>query len=220
MSLSRDFPSRYFIRQDALDDALFYSVPRLVVHIDEGAIASLADRYREVLPPAGAYLDLMSSWRSHLPDSLQPSRVTGLGMNVAEMADNPQLDESVIHDLNRDPRLPFSDGQLDGVVCAVSVQYLTRPVDVFRGVNRVLKPGRPFVVSFSNRCFPQKAVAVWLSTNDGQHVELVRSYFTAAGNWTDLSTWDNRDEAGGPDGSDPLYVVWARRSTETVPDRT
>ncbi len=220
MTLSRDFPSRYFFRQDALDDALFYSVPRLVVHIDEGAIANLAARYGELLPPAGAYLDLMSSWRSHLPDSLRPLRVTGLGMNAAEMADNPQLDESVVHDLNRDPRLPFPDEEFDGVLCAVSVQYLTRPVEVFREVNRVLKPGRPFIVSFSHRCFPQKAVAVWLSTNDDQHVDLVRRYFTAADNWTDLSTWDKRDKTEGPDGSDPLYVIWAGRSTEAVPDKT
>jgi SAM-dependent methyltransferase len=151
-------------------------------------------------------LDLMSSWRSHLPPTLGPREVTGLGMNAEEMGDNPQLTKSVVHDLNRDPRLPFGDGEFDGAACAVSVQYLTHPVLVFREVRRVLRPGAPFVVSFSNRCFFTKAVAVWVGTSDAQHRMLVRSYFEAAGGWGDV-----RDEDRSPDGNgDPLYAVWGR----------
>jgi ubiquinone/menaquinone biosynthesis C-methylase UbiE len=132
--------------------------------------------------------------------------VIGLGMNAEEMADNPQLTKSLVHDVNREPRLPFGDAEFDGATCAVSIQYVIHPVRLFRELRRVLKPDAPFVVSFSNRCFPAKAVAVWLGTSDQQHRLLVRSYFEAAGGWRDVA-----DEDRSPDGNgDPLYAVWGR----------
>src|SRR5690348_8166992 len=171
-----------FARIDPSDDRLFYEVPRKVVHIEAGAIEALRSRYRNLLPAGGEILDLMSSWRSHLPDGhAGGGRVTGLGMNAEEMADNPQLDRFVVHDLNAVPQLPFLDQSFDAVVCAVSVQYLVEPVAVFTDVARVLRPGGPFVVSFSNRCFPAKAVAAWLYATDTEHRTLVRSYFDRSG---------------------------------------
>ena len=158
------------------------------------------------MPAGGRLLDLMSSWRSHLPPG--DREVIGLGLNAEEMADNPQLTKSIVHDLNRDPRLPFGDGEFDGATCAVSIQYVTHPVLLFRELHRVLRPGAPFVVSFSNRCFPTKAVAVWLDSTDPQHRMLVRSYFEAAGGWTGV-----KDEDRSPLGNgDPLYAVWAHRA--------
>jgi len=202
------FPPDAYARDDESPDGGFYSFPRKVVHIDEGAIAALGRLYADVLPSGGHLLDLMSSWRSHLPDGLAAREVVGLGMSAEEMADNPQLTRAVVHDVNHDPVLPFGDGEFDGVTCAVSIQYVTHPVSLFRELRRVLKPGAPLVVSFSNRCFPTKAVAVWLDTTDQQHVMLVRSYFEAAGGWRDL-----KEEDRSPDGNgDPLYAVWARRS--------
>jgi len=195
-------------RDDESADDRFYVVPRKVVHIDDGAIAALGRLYAEALPAGGRLLDLMSSWRSHLPAGLSTGEVVGLGMNAEEMADNPQLTKSLVHDVNRDPRLPFGDEEFDGAMCAVSIQYVTHPLLVLREVRRVLRPHAPFVVSFSNRCFPTKAVAVWLGSTDPQHLSLVRSYFEAAGGWKDV-TEDDRS----PDGNgDPLYAVWARRS--------
>ncbi|MDA0748859.1 MAG: class I SAM-dependent methyltransferase [bacterium] len=202
------FPPRYFCRQDETEDELFYREPRRVVHLDDGAIACLSERFGELLAPGGVYLDLMSSWRSHLPESLLPAKVVGLGMNAAEMDENPQVQEYTAHNLNRSPVLPFPDGMFDGVLCTVSVQYLTKPIAVFQAVNRILKPGCPFVVSFSNRCFPQKAVAVWLAADDAQHVALVRSYFDASGNWMNLNTWDNLNARGE---KDPMFLVWATK---------
>jgi hypothetical protein len=195
-----------YARDDEAADADFYAYPRKVVHIDDGATAALSHAYAEVLPADGPLLDLMSSWRSHLPPSLAPRPVVGLGLNAEEMADNPQLTRHVVHDLNREPRLPFGDEEFHGAMCAVSVQYLLHPLLVFREVWRVLRPGAPFVVSFSNRCFPTKAVAVWLGSTDQQHVDLVRSYFENAGRWVDLTAEDRT-----PCDGDPLYVVWARK---------
>jgi SAM-dependent methyltransferase len=195
-----------YARDDESPDGEFYGVPRKVVHIDDGAIVALGALYAEVLPPGGRLLDLMSSWRSHLPARAQASEVIGLGMNAEELGDNPQLTKSVVHDINRDPRLPFGDREFDGAMCAVSIQYVTHPVLVFRELHRVLRPGAPFVVSFSNRCFPTKAVAVWLGTTDHQHLMLVRSYFEAAGGWRDVKDEDRTSDGNG----DPLYAVWAR----------
>ena len=190
-----------FARADPSDDALFYAEERKVVHLEPGAIEALRTFYGRLLLPGDTVLDLMSSWRSHLPDGL--GRVTGLGLNAAEMADNPQLDEYVIHDLNRTPRLPFPDASFDAVVCAVSVQYLVRPWDVFADVRRIVRAGGPLVVSFSDRCFPTKAVAIWLLGGDEEHVMLVRSYLEAAG-YPDIHT----EAPHSPD--DPLFVVWGR----------
>jgi SAM-dependent methyltransferase len=199
-------PSEAYARHDESPDDLFYSFPRKVVHLDEGAISALGRLYAERLPSGGRVLDLMSSWRSHLPGDLHLREVVGLGMNAEEMAENPQLDRLIVHDLNRDSRVPFGDEEFDGAVCAVSVQYMTSPLPVFREMRRVLRPGAPFVVSFSNRCFPTKAVAVWLGSTDREHTELVRAYFEAAGGWVDIT---DEDRSSG-DGGDPLYIVWAR----------
>jgi len=192
-----------FARFDPADDAVFYSVERKVVHIEPGAIETLRAFYAATLPAGGHVLDLMSSWRSHLPDGL--GRVEGLGMNAAEMADNPQLDAYVVHDLNHTPALPYLDDQFEAVVCAVSVQYLVQPVEVFADVRRVLRPGGPVIVSFSNRCFPTKAVAAWLYAGDADHRLLVRGYLHAAGFGEVVD-----EQLNSPD--DPLFVVtgWSR----------
>ena len=190
-----------FARMDSSDDARFYSVARKVVHLEPGAIEALRGVYAERFPPDGSVLDLMSSWRSHLPDGL--GRVVGLGMNAEEMAANPQLDEWVVHDLNQQSRLPFPDSSFQGVACAVSVQYLVHPFEVFTDVARVLDPRGPIVVSFSNRCFPTKAVALWLSADDVEHRLVVRAYLERSG-FVDVV--DERVET--PD--DPLFVVSGR----------
>ncbi len=130
-------------RMDETPDEEFYSVPRLVTHIDEGAIAAVTQLYREHFPAGGAILDLMSSWVSHLPPEVEYGRVVGLGMNEEELRRNPRLDAHVVQNLNRDPRLPFGDGGFDGVGICVSIDYLTDPISVLREVGRVLKVGAP-----------------------------------------------------------------------------
>jgi SAM-dependent methyltransferase len=152
----------------------------------------------------------MSSWRSHWPDGFPKQRLVGLGLNAEEMADNPDLDAYVVHDLNAVPRLPFEDDTFDAAVLTVSVQYLTQPILVFRDVNRILRPGGPFAVIFSNRMFPTKAVAIWRALNDQQHGELVAAYFHHASNFVDLDT-QNRTPFGLT-YNDPVYIVMARKA--------
>lgn len=207
MTQSEPLDPRYFRRQDESPDPEFYIEPRLTVHIDDAAIAAATAAYGELLPEEGSVLDLMSSWRSHLPGENGYGEVVGLGMNAEEMAENPQLDDYVLHDLNAEPVLPFADGRFDGAVCTVSVQYMTRPVETFAEVNRVLKPGAPFILTYSNRCFPTKAIAAWLGTSDQQHANIIATYFHESGNWGEVYAQDRSPR--GPGANDPLFVVWA-----------
>jgi SAM-dependent methyltransferase len=202
-----DLPAAAFRRHDESPDDAFYAAPRFVTHIDAGAIAAVTALYREQLPPGGAVLDLMSSWVSHLPDDVAYGRVAGLGMNAAELAANPRLTDWRVQDLNADPRLPYADGEFDAVGCCVSVQYLTRPEAVLREVARVLRPGAPCVITFSDRCFPTKAVAAWQALDDAGHAQLVSAYLAASGGFEPATVHAHR-----PRGGDPLWGVVARRA--------
>jgi SAM-dependent methyltransferase len=210
--MNKPYPPEFFRRIDDADDEAFYSMPRLVVHIDDGAIAKVRQIYDRILPKGGVILDLMSSWRSHLPDNLGASRIVGLGMNRNEMEDNPALTEIVVHNLNRDPRMPFTDAEFDGAVVTVSVQYMKRPVEIFADVGRVLKPGAPFVVTYSNRMFPTKAVAIWQNLDDFDRSKLVARYFMDSGTFEKI---DFISLAGPTDPpSDPIWAVAGYRTDE------
>lgn len=176
-----EFPPGAFTRVDEGDDAAFYAPPRLVTHIDDQAIAALRDHYAKVLKPGSTVLDLMSSWVSHLPDDLPLAEVIGHGMNEAELKANPRLTRWFTQDLNRETTLPLETEICDAALCCVSVQYLQRPVEVFAEVRRVLRPGSPFIVTYSNRCFPTKAVAIWRSLDLRSHATLIHVYLTRAG---------------------------------------
>src|SRR6201987_4904694 len=174
-------PSGAFTKLDTEDDEFFYEPPRLVCHIDDGAIAALTAFYRSLLPPDGVLLDLMSSWVSHLPPEIDYKEVIGHGMNAAELAANPRLGRWFIQNLNRETSLPLGDASLDAAMICVSVQYLQQPVAVLREVARLLRPGAPLVISFSNRCFWTKAVAIWRALDDEGHAHLVEHYLHQAG---------------------------------------
>jgi SAM-dependent methyltransferase len=201
------FNDAHFRREDETDDEQFYGPARLVVHLDEPAIAATTALYREYLPPGSAVLDLMSSYRSHLPPGVHYPRVVGLGMNRVELGRNAQLTEHLVQNLNKQPQLPFPDASFDGCVLTVSVQYLTQPVAVFREVGRVLRAGAPFLTVFSNRMFPTKAVAVWRSLNDAGHGQLVQTYYREASCFTGIELLDRSPRVRG---SDPLYAVVGR----------
>jgi SAM-dependent methyltransferase len=199
------WPPGFFDRQDDGDDADFYAPPRLVTHIDNGAIAAVSELYDELGVPGGQVLDLMSSWVSHL--SRKPSGgLAVLGMNVVELRANPLADDVVVQDLNVDPRLPFDDASFDAVVCCASIDYLVRPVEVLREAARVLRPGGVVVLTFSNRCFPTKAIRGWLATDEEGRVEIVRAYLERAGFEAVTNELRTERRLGG----DPLYGAWAR----------
>ena len=203
----RDWPAEFFDCADPAPDEQFYAEPRKVVHLDMYAIQAVTNLYRELVPPGGVVLDLMSSWRSHLPTEVKYARVVGLGLNAEEMADNPDLSEHIVHNLNTARSLPFDSATFDAALCAVSIQYLARPVETFREVARVLKPGAPFVVTFSNRCFTSKAIKLWLSTDDRAHLQIVALYFAASDGFKNVVY---QDRSPGPQ-FDPVFAVWGNK---------
>ena len=213
------FSPEHFARVDGSDDANFYDMPRLVTHIDDAAIAIIGELLGDLIPPDATILDLMSSWKSHLPPQIEPRRVVGLGMNATELAANEQLDEWVIQDINADPALPFADDEFDIAIITVSIQYVTRPVTLFREIRRVLKPGAPLAIFFSNRLFPTKAVRIWAQLDDAGHAALVQSYFRLAEGYTNIRFIDRspkpQAEARGwyLAAHDPVFAVIGEKGT-------
>jgi SAM-dependent methyltransferase len=202
-------PGEVFRRYDESPDEEFYRLPRFVTHIDDHPIAAVTQLYRELFGPGGEILDLMSSWVSHLPPEVRYRRVVGLGMNVAELQRNERLDSYVVQNLNTNPRLPFGNAEFDGCGICVSVDYLTRPVEVMREVGRVLKVGAPTIISFSNRCFPTKAIAFWHQLDGRGRMRLVERYLREAGNWREIQSLDRSPRRLF---TDPLYAVVGRSS--------
>lgn len=213
------FSDTPFVRPDERDDRIFYEQPRFVTHIDSQAIETISTLYGNILKPGMRVLDLMSSWRSHIPESVQLKSLVGLGLNREEMENNPQLTGHVVHDLNIDPRLPFGDQTFDAAICSVSVEYMTNPFHVFPDVARILKPEGYFVHTFSNRWFPPKAIRMWTELNEFERMGLVLEYFLGSGSYENLKTYSAR---GWPrpvtdryyaeiPTADPVYAVWGQR---------
>jgi len=205
-----------FRRQDESKDTQFYDQPRFVNHIDDEAISAIRDFYGVQFgaAPQGEFsiLDICSSWVSHYPENLKAKRVAITGMVEAELIANTVATERAVKDLNVEPKLPYGDCEFDFVTNVVSVDYLTQPQEVFQEMHRVLKPGGVAILSFSNRCFPHKAIAMWLQDmSDGPgHCEIVANYFhfSPQGGWRDICT---ADISPYPGRSDPVWVVTAVR---------
>lgn len=198
-----EFPAGFFSRADESPDDRFYEFDRFVTHIDERAIKAVGTLYRH-LGLTGSVLDIMSSWISHFLD--RPQELVALGMNQRELDANGMAHDTVVHDLNVDPTLPFPGDRFDAVTCCVSIDYLVRPIDVLRDAARVVKPGGTVVCTFSNRCFPTKVIQGWLRLDDEARADVVAEYFrlTDAYDEPTVALCTPPTTYG-----DPLYAVWA-----------
>jgi SAM-dependent methyltransferase len=213
------FSDDAFRRDDETPDSRFYAETRYVQHIDDTAIEMVTNTYGRFLKNNMQVLDLMSSWQSHIPANLDFRRLVGLGLNERELSKNSRLTESVVQDLNADSRLPFESNSFDAVLCTVSVEYLVDPLAVFKEVSRVLRPDGYFIVTFSNRWFPTKAIKIWQELHEFERMGLVLEYFLRAGGFKDLQTYSirglprPRDDKYFPElmFSDPVYAVWGRK---------
>ena len=212
----QDIPSS---RMAGEPDAGFYAMPRMVSHVDRAASAQIAKLYARLLPKGGRVLDLMASWESHLPQAHDLGEIVGLGMNAEELAANPLFAAHHVHDLNLTPTLPYEDAEFDAVICSLSVEYLVKPFEVFAEVARVLRPGGRFIVTFSNRWFPPKAIRAWEGMHEFERPGLVLEYFLRDGLFSELETWSIRGLPRPADDkyadrhtdSDPVYAVWGDR---------
>ncbi len=209
------FSGTPFARADESDDARFYARERLVDHLDAPTRAELTRLYERHLRPGSRVLDLMASWNSHLPADLTLD-VSGLGMNAAELEHNLRLAARIVHDLNRSPQLPFDEASFDAALCALSIEYLIRPLEVVGEVGRVLKSGAPFIVAFSDRWFPPKAIRLWRELHPFERMALVADYLRLSGMFGAIET-ESLTGLPPPSAahhrphSDPLFVVIGRR---------
>jgi len=219
-SVSPIFVTDAFSRLDESDDSEFYSRDRFVSHLDSLALSTVEKLIGTLVVEEGpAILDLMAGWDSHIPGNLRVSEIVGLGLNENELGENKALSEAVVHNLNEDPHLPFSDSRFDVVINTVSVDYMTKPVEVFREVRRVLKPGGLFLVIFSNRMFSEKAVKVWREAGEDERVLLVEDFFREAGGFEKRSVFLSKGKPRPKDDkyahlgipSDPIYAVYAEK---------
>ncbi len=213
------FSDNAFSRSDEQNDILFYEKARLVNHIDSKADEIIGRLYGQLLRPGMKVLDLMSSYQSHVPESLELASLVGLGMNKEEMEKNPLLAGHIVHDLNLEPRLLFDDEAFDAVICTVSVEYMTRPFEVFLDVARILRPNGYFIHTFSNRWFPPKVISIWQELSEFERMGLVLEYFLRTGAYENLETYSAR---GWPRPetdryypelmtADPVYAVWGQK---------
>ena len=235
-----------FERPDEAPDDVFYTSPRFVTHIDDNAILSLGDYYSRNLPPSGRVLDFCSSWISHFPKELSDRaiasnrsvpiplssseensglgshdekmlEVIGLGMNAKELSANPILQRFILQDLNTKPQIPSSMSPLDASTCVVSIEYLTKPVEVLTSVLERTKAGGKIHLVVSNRMFAQKAIRRWLTIGEEEKLQMVGDFLWWAG-WRDVemcTLTDWKAESGVLSGitggfrkrTDPLWVV-------------
>ena len=197
------FPAADLSPQPFAFEPFPHSAEPPIEDVDAAALAAITNLYREIMPEGGAILDIMSSWVSHLPPEIAYRRVAGIGIDACVLAENPFLDEWRVQDLNRDPVLPYRSGEFDGAAICGAIQHLTRPAEVIREIGRVLRPGAPLVVTFSQRCLATKAIACWCLLDDAAQLCLVARHFVEAGNWTDIRCIDRTPPSGGV----PLYAV-------------
>jgi len=209
-----------FVRDDEQDDVEFYQNERFVSHLDLLALETVEKVIVALIPKKNAViLDLMASWDSHIPPSVKPEQVIGLGLNEKELSENKTLSRYVIHDLNKDPHLPFEDNVFDAVICTVSVDYMTQPVKVFKEIGRILKPGGLNLMIFSNRMFAPKAVHIWRESSERERVWLVEDFFKESGAFDKPKVFTSRGRIRPKDDkyahlgipSDPIYAVYARK---------
>ena len=209
-----------FSRLDEREDPLFYGKDRFVDHLDSLALSTVESLIGQlIIEESPVILDLMASWDSHIPEKVNPSRLVGLGLNDNELHKNKALSERIVQDLNRNPQLPFLDNNFDIVLNTVSIDYLTKPLEVFAEVGRVLKPGGLHLVIFSNRFFPEKVVKIWREAGEEERIILVQKYLDLGGG-LDIPTvfvskgrprpkTDKYAHLAIP--SDPVYAVYAEK---------
>ena len=213
------FSSKAFSRDDEAPDGDFYRQPRLVQHIDDTATEVIRSTYGRFVEDRMDVLDLMSSWRSHLPENLNFTHLVGLGLNESELRKNSRLSQHVIQDLNQNSVLPFDSESFDAVVCTVSVEYLINPLAIFKEVARVLRTNGYFIVTFSNRWFPTKAINIWKELHEFERMGMVLEYFQRSEGFWNLQTYSFRGlprphaDRYFPDliYADPVYAVWGQK---------
>lgn len=224
-TLAKDTPFDFtqgmpFIRKIEDDDAVFYeSIDSTQPVVDQVAIEQLNQFYNDRIKDNTQILDLMAGPNSYLPETLKQVDVTGLSIKESDLQSNPALNQYTLHDLNQQPELPYKNEQFDVVVCAFSVEYMTQPIQVFKEVARILKPGGSFIISFTERFYEKKVIALWDDLHIFERMGIVLEYFRQSGEYGELYSESTRGLIRHEDDpfvnktvhSCPMYMVTAKK---------
>lgn len=176
-----------FMQANDESDEVFFDRQGLDSLMDMGARTAVTALYRTTLPVGGRTLDVMAGAMSHMPEDAVFQELIGVDVCKKAVEANKALTQSVVQNLNTTPVLPFDDQSFDGAVLCDGFAYLTQPQRVFEDIYRVLKPGVPFIVSFSDRFIPAKAVAIWHALEPEDRVRFISALMARVG-FTDLDT--------------------------------
>jgi len=211
-----------FIRKIEDDDAVFYdSIDSTTPIVDQVAIEQLSQFYADHIKDASKILDLMAGADSYLPDNFKNIDVTGLSIKQQDLQSNPALNQYTLHDLNKQPELPFDDQQFDAIICAFSVEYMTQPIKVFQEAARILKPGGVLLVSFSERFYEKKVIGLWDDLHLFERMDIVLEYFRQSDEFEALSSESIRGLIRHEDDpfvnktvhSCPMYMLSGKRKS-------
>ncbi|MBF0877522.1 class I SAM-dependent methyltransferase [Gluconobacter cerevisiae] len=170
-----------FTRANNEPDTIFHAQHIPDSLMDMGAQTAVTALYQTALPVGGAVLELMAGALSHYPQEAQFQRVVGLGVAKAALEANPILNERIVQDLNDEPTLPFEDDSFDAVTLCDGLAYLTQPLAILMEIVRVLKPGAPLILTFSDQFHAAKAVAIWQALEPADRVRLVSVLMSRTG---------------------------------------
>ncbi len=209
-----------FERVDESDDAEFYKNERIVDHLDNNALETVENLIENlVVEDSPVILDLMAGWNSHIPESIKPSKVIGLGLNKKELEENKNINEIIIQDINKNTALPFQDNHFDVVLNTISVDYMIKPKEIFEEITRILKPGGVFIVIFSDRVIKQKVIRIWKESNNTERLMYIEDLFQYSGEFEKQTVFmsmgrprpeDDKYYTQGRPG-DPIFAVYAEK---------
>lgn len=93
-----------------------------------------------------------------------------------------------LHDFETDSKLPFDDGVFDAALFNFHIGKLTRPIEFFREVARVLKPEGVFLVTFIHPHYSKQFTRMWAMGDGQDHVVQSESFFEYSGDFTKSTT--------------------------------
>eukprot|EP00640_Fibrocapsa_japonica_P000093 CAMPEP_0113938004 /NCGR_PEP_ID=MMETSP1339-20121228/4449_1 /TAXON_ID=94617 /ORGANISM="Fibrocapsa japonica" /LENGTH=546 /DNA_ID=CAMNT_0000940931 /DNA_START=71 /DNA_END=1711 /DNA_ORIENTATION=+ /assembly_acc=CAM_ASM_000762 len=197
-------------------DGDFYKVARMEEIFDQEAGELLVGHHARYHKDGDRVLEIGASFKSYLPTNISYASVVGLGMQMEEMNKNEMLTERVAQDLNQDVTLPFEDDSFDHIVIANTIEFMVKPKELYREMQRVLRPGGLLNVAFTHgsflKAYEPKKINLWKQMNDAQHMWILASFmkFSSARGWRNMKGYQlsagDRGTIGGLFSKSPCYV--------------
>eukprot|EP01038_Epipyxis_sp_PR26KG_P008398 gene8398-11356_t len=154
---------------------------------------ALSDHMSEYFFDGARVLELFSCYSSILPKGFDLGPTVGVGWYDEEMKRNKDLDDFIVQDVSVDPFLPIADNYFDFVVVPAMFQLFQRPLDMFREINRVLKPGGTAIIGVKLSMWSflsWKQGRYYVETNYLEDILALGSFFHYAGGFSKPQAYD------------------------------